>query len=91
MNPKSYRILTKPVSTRVRCPVCHEEVYSRAGIHPQCAVRQCDPPKLKNRGQKSSSPSPADPVVMASEPAEVAAVLDLTVTEIITPPGLSTV
>lgn len=37
----------KPVSTRVRCPVCHEDVYSRAGIHPQCAVRQSDPPRPK--------------------------------------------
>lgn len=45
MNPKSYRNLANPVSTRVRCPVCHEAVYSRAGIHPQCAVRQSDPPK----------------------------------------------
>ena len=37
----------KPVSTRVRCPVCKEAVYSRAGIHPQCAVRQSDPPTSK--------------------------------------------
>jgi hypothetical protein len=32
-------------SNRARCPVCHEPVYSRAGIHPQCAVRQSDPPR----------------------------------------------
>jgi hypothetical protein len=51
MNPKSYRILAIPTSTRVRCPVCHEEVYSRAGIHPQCAVRQCDPPKLRSKAK----------------------------------------
>lgn len=38
----------KPVSTRVRCPVCHQEVYSRAGIHPQCAVRQSEAMKPKN-------------------------------------------
>ena len=47
MNPKSYQPQNNPPSTRVRCPVCHEAVYSRAGIHPQCAVRQSDPPKSK--------------------------------------------
>ena len=38
-----YHTPPKPVSTRVRCPVCHQEVYSRAGIHPQCAVHQSEP------------------------------------------------
>ena len=47
MNPKSYQPQNSTPSTRVRCPVCHEAVYSRAGIHPQCAVRQSDPPKAK--------------------------------------------
>ena len=36
-----------PLSTRARCPICHEAVYSRAGIHPQCAVRQSEPPRTK--------------------------------------------
>jgi hypothetical protein len=49
MNPKSYQPQNNPSSTRVRCPVCHEAVYSRAGIHPQCAVRQSDPPKPKSK------------------------------------------
>lgn len=44
MNPKH---IHTPVSTRVRCPVCHQAVYSRAGIHPQCAMRQSEPPKPK--------------------------------------------
>jgi hypothetical protein len=44
MNPKHVHT---PVSTRARCPVCHQHVYSRAGIHPQCAMRQADPPKPK--------------------------------------------
>jgi hypothetical protein len=37
-----------PVSTRLRCPVSHQPVYSRGGIHPQCAMRQSEPvsPKL---------------------------------------------
>lgn len=44
MNPKHFHT---PVSTRVRCPICHQPVYSRAGIHPQCAMRQSEPPKAK--------------------------------------------
>jgi hypothetical protein len=47
MTPKSYQPQNNPASDRVRCPVCHETVYSRAGIHPQCAVRQSDPPRPK--------------------------------------------
>jgi hypothetical protein len=45
MSSGYYHNPPKPVSTRVRCPVCHEEVYSRAGIHPQCAVKQSESPK----------------------------------------------
>ncbi len=44
MNPKH---LHTPVSTRMRCPVCHQAVYSRGGIHPQCAMRQSEPPLPK--------------------------------------------
>ena len=47
MTPRYYHTPPPPVSTRARCPVCHEAVYSRAGIHPQCAIRQYDPPKSK--------------------------------------------
>jgi hypothetical protein len=50
MNPKFYyHTPTKPVSTRASCPVCHQTVYSRAGIHPQCAVIQSDPPRLRSK------------------------------------------
>jgi hypothetical protein len=50
MNPKHYyHTPIKPVSTRVSCPVCHQAVYSRSGIHPQCAVIQYDPPKLRSK------------------------------------------
>ncbi len=46
MNPKH---IHTPVSNRLRCPVCHQAVYSRGGIHPQCAMRQSEPviPKLE--------------------------------------------
>ena len=76
MNPKYHHYHTPPpsVSTRVRCPVCHEEVYSLAGIHPQCAVRQCDPPKVKNKGLKS--PSSVEPVSVATEPAGAGVILE---------------
>jgi len=40
---------------RKRCPVCNQSVYSLAGIHPQCAVRQADPPKLKGKTKGGSS------------------------------------
>jgi hypothetical protein len=45
MFPGYYHTPPKPVSTRVRCPVCHQEVYSMAGIHPQCAVKQSESKK----------------------------------------------
>jgi hypothetical protein len=52
MNPMHYyHTPVKPISTRASCPVCHETVYSRAGIHPQCAVIQSDPPKLRSKKQ----------------------------------------
>jgi hypothetical protein len=64
MNPRSYRNLSKPVSTRVRCPVCHEEVYSRSNIHPQCAVRQSDPPRPKNKSKETPSPSQVEQIAV---------------------------
>ena len=54
MNPMHYyHTPVKPISTRASCPVCHETVYSRAGIHPQCAVIQSDPPKLRSKKQQA--------------------------------------
>lgn len=53
MNHRHYHTPVNPPSTRVRCPLCQEPVYSRAGIHPQCAVKQCDPPKPKARPPKA--------------------------------------
>ncbi len=62
MNPKPFHT---PVSTRVSCPVCHQTVYSRSGIHPQCAVRQSDPPRSKAK-------PPVDPVIAESAGADEA-------------------
>lgn len=35
----------KPASTRELCTVCQQPVYSRAGIHPQCAVKKSESPR----------------------------------------------
>jgi hypothetical protein len=40
-----------PDPQRRHCPVCRHPVYSLAGIHPQCAERQADPPKPKGKAQ----------------------------------------
>ena len=78
-----YHTPPKPISTRVKCPVCHQEVYSRAGIHPQCAVRQSEPPTPNKRAVVVTGPAvgtelapdrtpaaPADPtsLVISSAP-----------------------
>ena len=49
MTPRYYHTPPQQISTRVRCPVCHQPVYSRAGIHPQCAAKQSDPSEPKNK------------------------------------------
>jgi hypothetical protein len=54
MNTRYYHTPLPAHSTRVRCPVCHATVYSRAGIHPQCAVRQADPPRPKVKAAKET-------------------------------------
>ena len=56
MNFKYYHTPLKPTSTRVRCPVCHEIVYSTAGIHPQCAVKR--PTRPGPRSSPSRAPAP---------------------------------
>jgi hypothetical protein len=55
MNPKHFHT---PVSTRLRCPVCHQPVYSRGGIHPQCAMRQSEPAMPKIDKAKVAIPGP---------------------------------
>ncbi len=75
MNPRSYHTPRQPVSNRVRCPVCHEEVYSRAGVHPQCAVRQSEPPKGKAK-PPGTAPGEAEDS-QAVEPSASAVILDV--------------
>jgi hypothetical protein len=64
MAPKYHHTQPSPLSTRPRCPVCGTAVYSLAGIHPQCAVRQADPPRPKVKPTRAGSP--------AAEPAKAA-------------------
>ncbi len=52
-----------PTSTRARCPVCHEAVYSKGGIHPQCAVKQSDPPRPKTKPGEAPAQAMATEVV----------------------------
>jgi len=65
MNTRYYHTPLKITSSRPSCPVCHESVYSRAGIHPQCAVFQSDPPRL--RGKKKSASDDIQPATRVGE------------------------
>ena len=49
-----YHTQPKPVSTRPICPVCNQPAYSLAGIHPQCAERQADPPRPKAKPKEAA-------------------------------------
>jgi len=39
---------------RKRCPVCHQAVYSLAGVHPQCALKRALALELKSKRQAAS-------------------------------------
>jgi hypothetical protein len=58
MDTKHYHV---PIHARPVCPVCKKAVYSRGGIHPQCAMIQADP----LRPIKKIVIDPAKPVVAA--------------------------
>jgi hypothetical protein len=63
MIPRYYHTPPRAASTRARCPICNEAVYARVGIHPQCAVRQADPPRPKAKAKPSPpvAPHPGPP------------------------------
>jgi Tat protein secretion system quality control protein TatD with DNase activity len=77
MNPKHFHT---PLSTRARCPVCHEAVYSRSGIHPQCAVRKSEPPKSKLKAKVAASLTETGIDAEEIEPANAVDVIDLPTT-----------
>jgi hypothetical protein len=60
MTPKYNHSPVVASPQRERCPVCRQPVYSRAGIHPQCAVRQAEPPR-----PKAIKPAAPEPVAAA--------------------------
>jgi len=62
MNPKYYHTPISSGPQRSRCPVCHQTVYSRAGIHPQCAMKQAEPPRSGGKGQAVAHPDPSHAV-----------------------------
>lgn len=81
-----YHKLQKPVSTRGRCPVCHESVYSRAGIHPQCAVKQSESPTPKPQVVVTRLAVGADEVAQQA-PAALAGAHQLGTTSTLYPPA----
>lgn len=53
MDKKHYHF---PTEARPVCPVCHKSVYSRGGIHPQCAMIQSEPPRPKKKPDVPATP-----------------------------------
>ena len=49
---------------RKRCSVCHQAVYSLAGIHPQCAIKRADCPGIKSKKEAASKAGSAIAVVV---------------------------
>ena len=70
MNPKHFHT---PVSTRLRCPVCHQPVYSRGGIHPQCAMRQSEPPmpRIDSDNETAADTEPHTVALLVEKPTAV--------------------
>ena len=52
---------------RKRCPICDKPVYSLAGIHPQCAIKQ-------NDGVPPISNGPVDPAIAVATTGTAAAI-----------------
>jgi hypothetical protein len=70
--PKAYHTQISRPSSRLLCPVCHEALYSRATIHPQCASHQylygspqqeIQPPLPPDDAQEGGGPFPGVPVL----------------------------
>jgi hypothetical protein len=49
---------------RKRCPVCQQPVYSLAGIHPQCAVKQAD--ALESRSKREAASKAGSAVALVA-------------------------
>lgn len=53
-----------PDDRRRRCPVCRQSVYSKAGIHPQCAIKQSDPLQAQDDPEAEGMEAVATAVVV---------------------------
>jgi hypothetical protein len=67
-------------STRKRCPICNQSVYSLAGIHPQCAIKLDEGPQSRNNiepGAEVEAPVLVEALVpeVATKPASGGALL----------------
>ena len=49
---------------RKLCPVCHQSVYSLAGIHPQCAVKRAD--ALESQSRREAASKAGSPIVVVA-------------------------
>ena len=55
-------VIIVPQPVRAPCPICGKPSYSRGGIHPQCAMRQADEPRLvRLRAAKKAETKVAKP------------------------------
>jgi hypothetical protein len=48
---------------RKRCPICHQVVYSLAGVHPQCAIKRAVALESKSKREAALSAGPELAVV----------------------------
>lgn len=59
-NKKPVPPLVQDGKPRRLCPVCGKMSYSRGGVHPQCAHKQADAPRLESlkAAKKAELPKP---------------------------------
>jgi hypothetical protein len=62
-----------PDERRKRCPICRQTVYSAAGIHPQCAIKQADPWRPANPSNDVDAAAEPEAAVTVEVKAEKAA------------------
>lgn len=55
-------VIVLPPKPRQVCPICGTASYSLGGVHPQCALKQADEPRLeKMRATKAAEPKVKKP------------------------------
>jgi hypothetical protein len=51
-----YRHMHVYPTGRPRCPVCNKDVFSRSGIHPQCAMERSEREYAKSLADRRPNP-----------------------------------